>query len=163
MSEGNELKELDERISRSREMIEHEALMFYSIFDAARKAGLDFESVLREAVKACSHYEGEDIAGVCSNLDNLEEFGKSFADEFWSAIHDMETVEAGEDRLRINFHSCSYVAAWKKIGVSSDDMKLLCDILMDGDRCIAKNLNYEFVLGKTIAGGNQVCELDFKK
>ena len=163
MSEKLNVEEVEERIKCSREMIEHEALMFYSIFDEARKAGLDFEEVLREAVRSCSYYEGKDIASACTNIDDLKVFGESFADEFWSAIHDMEILEAEKDKLKINFHSCAYVDAWKKIGVSQEDMKLLCDVLMDGDRCIAKSLNYKFVLGKTIAEGNPVCELDFNK
>lgn len=157
------VKEVEEKIKCSREMIEHEALMFYSIFNEARKAGLDFEDILREAVKSCSYYEGKDIGSACTDLDDLKAYGESFADEFWGAIHDMEIVESDKDKLKINFHSCAYVDAWKKIGVSNEDMKLLCDVLMDGDRCIAKSFNYEFTLGKTIAEGSPVCELEFKK
>ena len=50
--------------------------------------------------------------------------------------------------------------------MTDDEEKIatLCDIAMDGDRGIASQFDaFEFELGKTIAKGDDICEVCFRK
>jgi len=51
-----------------------------------------------------------------------------------------------------------------KMGKNPEELDLLCDIAMDGDRGIGSRFpDFEFKLGKTIAQGNPVCQIRFDK
>lgn len=85
---------------------------------------------------------------------------KVFADETGQKVFEMEIVENTKDKLYIDFHYCPLVSAWQKLGVEVEDIPLLCDIAMDGDRGICSKMDgYEFNLGKVIAQGDGICEI----
>ena len=51
----------------------------------------------------------------------------------------------------------------KNVMASDDEIALLCDIAMDGDRGICEVLGLDFKLGKTIAKGDPICEIRIKQ
>ena len=56
------------------------------------------------------------------------------------------------------------MAAWKKLGLPEEELPELCDIAMDGDRGIISTFDqFTFNLGKTIAKGDDVCEIRIDK
>lgn len=76
----------------------------------------------------------------------------------------MEMVEETEDRLAIDFHYCALVAAWEKAGATDQELALLCDMAMDGDRGIVSQFDgYQFDLEGTIAEGKEVCAIRVRK
>jgi hypothetical protein len=73
-------------------------------------------------------------------------------------------VDVTDEELKIEFHYCPLVAAWKKLTNDEEKIATLCDIAMDGDRGIASEFDsFEFELGKTIAKGDKICEVCFRK
>jgi hypothetical protein len=66
-----------------------------------------------------------------------------------------------EIKLKVEFHYCPLVTGWMKQNFDQKTIETLCDIAMDGDRAIAKENNLDFVLGKTIAKGDDICEVNF--
>ena len=75
----------------------------------------------------------------------------------------MDVVNKTEDDLKIEFHYCPLLAAWQKQGFDDATCAKLCNIAMDGDKNIAKAMGYDFELGKTIANGDDICEIHFLK
>ena len=75
----------------------------------------------------------------------------------------MDVVKNDAENLEIEFHYCPLLAAWQKLGFDDETCAKLCDIAMDGDRNIAKAMGYDFELGKTIAKGDPICEVNFRK
>lgn len=64
----------------------------------------------------------------------------------------------------MDFHYCPLVEAWQKLGCSDEEIEVLCDIAMNGDRGIASVFDdFKFSLGKTIAQGHNCCEIRFNK
>ncbi len=163
------MSEVPEGISRGhvedvRKAIEHRATWFYLLMEEGKKKGLDWEDIARPAVFRCGCIHGEGKRSRCENPADLRDFQKAFATEASREVFEMRFVKATEDELEIHFHHCPLVAAWEKLGCSREDLALLCDIAMDGDRGIASKFDaFSFQLGHTIAQGFPTCILKFSK
>jgi hypothetical protein len=73
-------------------------------------------------------------------------------------------VTTTDEELKIDFHYCPLVAAWKKLTNDETRISALCDIAMDGDRgIISKFDKFTFELGDTIANGKDTCQVLIKK
>ena len=155
----NKKSDRGQHIEDLRNAIEHRATWFYYLIEEARKRGLDIEFA-REAITQCGCFHGNN---KFTRTDDLEAFAKEFADDNVKNIFEMD-VDANADQLKIEFHYCPLVAAWQKLTDDEDLIAQLCDIAMDGDRGIASTYpDFEFELGKTIATGEKICEVWFKK
>lgn len=150
----------DARINDLRGAIEHRAAWFALLIDEARKKGLDMEFA-RDAIKKCGRFHANT---KYPKTDSIPEFAEAFANDNVVNIFEMDVKEVTDDKLYIEFHYCPLVESWKKLGFSDEDIGVLCDIAMDGDRGIVEEYDaFEFHLGETIAKGNPVCEVTFKK
>ncbi|HBR04107.1 MAG TPA: hypothetical protein DD738_16030 [Ruminiclostridium sp.] len=140
--------------------IEHRATWFALLIEEARKQGLD-TSFAHEAIRRCGAFHGNN---KFPKTDDLTTFSPAFANEDVINAFEMELLENNEKHLHIDFHYCPLVAAWKKLGLPEEDMPELCDIAMDGDRGIISTYpNFTFNLGKTIAKGDDVCQIRIDK
>jgi hypothetical protein len=152
----------EEHVIDIRNAIEHRATWMSLLMDEARNSGLDWSDFARKAIFRCGCFHGTDIAAKCTDISDLKQFAEVFADEAGKKIFERNVTELSEDKLSIEFHYCPLVSAWLKQGFSDEDIAKLCDIAMDGDRGIVSNFpDFQFELGKTIAQGNPVCELNF--
>ena len=145
----------DKKTDDLRAAIEHRAAWFYLMIESARKKGLD-TSFAREAIFNCGCFHGEN---KFPQTNDIKTFAAAFANENVVKVFEMD-VNTTDERLDIEFHYCPLVEAWKKLGVTDGDISELCDIAMEGDRGIISVYDsFEFKLGKTIAQGNEVCEV----
>ncbi len=53
------------------------------------------------------------------------------------------------------------VASWQKMGFSDEDIDLLCDMVMEGDRGVADANGFKLHLGSTIGSGCDKCNIHF--
>jgi hypothetical protein len=145
-----------------RELLEHRALWMYLLCDGARRKGLDPEQFAPEAVRRC---------GICHGKEHVRRGGsnslKSLKKRLFSLparmVFEMKIRACTDDNLDIDFHYCPLVASWQKQGCSDGEIARLCDFAMWGDRGIAESFGCELELGKTIAGGDGLCEIRFKR
>ncbi|WP_313128199.1 L-2-amino-thiazoline-4-carboxylic acid hydrolase [Anaerocolumna sp.] len=155
----NEASDRGQHIKDLRDGIEHRATWFYYLIQEAKKRGLDYDFA-RDAITACGCFHGNN---KYTQTDDLAVFAPEFISENVKNIFEMDTTLT-EDEFNIEFHYCPLVAAWKKLTNDEEEIATLCDIAMDGDRGIASTFpNFEFNLGKTIAKGDNICEVCFKK
>lgn len=162
MSEIVNKSTIDEPVINGiRNAIEHRATWFYLLLDEARKNGADVEEIGRNAISRCGRFHGiEKMMKNCKDPKDLKEFIKVFADENGQKVFEMEVVENTKDKLYLDFHYCPLVAAWQKLGVSEEEIRILCDIAMDGDRGIISQFDgYTFSLDGAIANGDPVCKI----
>lgn len=157
--------ELDEKVIREvRKAIEHRATWMYLLLKEARERGLDWDEFARPAVWTTGCLGGQKRRGKMTDPDSLVEFATVFAGETSRKVFEMEIMTQDEERYHLDFHYCPLVNAWEKLGASPEEIQQLCDIAMEGDRGIADQFpNLEFSLGKTIAGGEGVCEVRFDR
>jgi hypothetical protein len=153
----------DEIVTVNRNAIEHRATWMGLSYEAAKKSGVDGEQILRSAVTQTGCLHGALIKAKLREPVLLNEFADAFLAPLGIKTFEMEVQLKTKDNLRILFHYCPLVSGWLKAGIPVEDIPKLCDIAMDGDRNIAKTVGVGFLLGKTIAGGNHCCEVDFFK
>ena len=153
----------DEIVNVNRSAIEHRATWMGLSYEEAKKASLDLEKVLRAAVSRTGCLHGVIIRDKLDKPVSLEKFADAFLTPVAIKTFEMEFRTRTKDALEIRFHYCPLVAGWLKSGIPPADIPELCDIAMDGDRNIAKTAGVSFSLGKTIAAGSPVCEVNFHR
>ena len=95
--------------------------------------------------------KGQSLKGLKKAL-----FGKAA-----QLVFEMKILRCTDDNLDIDFHYCPLVKAWQKQGCSDEQIKLMCDHAMCGDRGIAESFGCKLDLPKTIANGDGVCQIRF--
>ena len=155
--------ELDEKVVQEvRKAIKHRATWMYLLLIEARKHGLDWNDFARPAIWTTGCLGGQKRRQKMADPDSLEEFASVFAGRTSRAVFEMEVVAQDEERYHLDFHYCPLVSAWENLGASGEEIQQLCDIAMEGDRGTADQFPaFEFSLGKTIAEGEEVCEIRF--
>jgi len=161
MSIVNEPKLKNPLLMAIREQLEHRALWMYLLCDEARKKGLNPEEYAPAAIRRCGLYQGANLVkkgGMGQSLKGLKKalFGKAAQ---W--VFEMKILRCTDDNLDIDFHYCPLVKAWQKQGCSDEEIQLLCDHAMCGDRGIAESFGCKLELPATIAKGDGVCKIRF--
>lgn len=152
----------DVMVNNVRNAIEHRATWMGLILDEAEKNGWDYEQIGRAAIGATGCMHGQRLCNAKCG-DSIPEFQKAFLDELGQKLFEMDITACDDDKLEVEFHYCALVNAWKKLGFSDEKIEVLCDMAMDGDRGIAEENGLDFKLGKTIAQGYDLCEVNFYK
>lgn len=152
----------DDMVAKVRAAIEHRATWMGLMCVEAKKAGADWEAIGRKAIMATGGLHGGRILDDMGNKEGIKPFTDSFLPELTQKLFEMDLKEVSEKKLDIEFNYCPLVTAWQKLGIDDEMIDTLCDIAMDGDRGIAAKTGFDFVLGKTIAKGDSVCEVCFK-
>ncbi len=161
MSIKNNAKIKNPLIRSIRELLEHRALWMYLLCDEAKKKGLPPEEYAPEAIKRCGIYQGAELRKKAGGGDSLKGLKKTLFSKFAQWVFEMDIKRCTDDNLDIDFHYCPLVKAWQKQGCSDEEIELLCDHAMCGDRGIAENFGCTLQLHKTIAKGDEICEIRF--
>lgn len=153
----------DEKVDIKRAAIEHRATWMGLTFEEMEKAGVDGESLTRMAIAKTGVNDGTRLKAACEDPSDLRQFEAAFLDNVTKSTFQMDVRECTKDDVKIEFHYCPLLAAWKKLGLDDETCAKLCDIAMDGDRNIAKGMGIHLTLTDTIAKGDCVCKLHFHK
>jgi hypothetical protein len=158
----NKAKNRNPLIKVFREMLEHRALWMYLLCDEARKKGLPPESFAPEAIRRCGLYHGKNLIKN-GNTNSLKDLKKKLFKKRTQWIFEMKIKKSTDDSFHVDFHYCPLINAWQKQGCSDEEIGKLCDFAMYGDRGIAEIFNSELYLPKTLAKGDNVCEIRFER
>ena len=163
MAIKNEAKIKNPLIVAIREQLEHRALWMYLLCDEAKKKGLDSSEYAGEAIHRCGLYQGAGLRKKAGGGESLKGLKKTLFTKPAQWVFEMDIKRCTDDNLDIDFHYCPLVKAWQKAGCSDDEISMLCDIAMCGDRGIGERYNAELDLPKTIARGDDICHLRYHK
>lgn len=159
----NEAKNKIGLIVSVREQLEHRALWMYLLCDEARKKGLDPAEFAPTAINRCGLYQGGILRTKAGGGSSLKGLKKTLFGLGAQMVFEMKIKRCDDDHLDIDFHYCPLVKAWQKQGCSDEEIKFLCDHAMCGDRGIAERFDAVLDLPKTIAGGDECCEIRFRR
>jgi hypothetical protein len=109
---------------------------------------------LRTAIREFGHYKGR-------------KDGPDFSSRKWIDGHDTKGSRLVFDSLLVRGEGvneqqmgfCPLVEIWKQEGCTQEELELLCDIAMEGDRGRAEAHGMEMELEQTIARGDKRCRL----
>ena len=156
----NEPKYKNGLLQAIRAQLEHRAFWLYLLCDEAKKRGLDPRDFGSDAIKRCGLSQGADLVKK-GNTDSLKGLRKTLFTKPAQFVFEMKILESTDDKLYIDFHYCPLVKAWQKAGCTDEEIKMMCDHAMCGDRGIAESFGCQLELPKTIANGDGVCEIRF--
>ena len=157
----NEAKIKNPLIVGIREQLEHRALWMYLLCDEAAKKGLPAEEFAPAAIRRCGVYQGnllKEKGGMGNSLKGLK---KALFGFFAQKVFEMKIIRCDDDHLDIDFHYCPLVKAWQKQGCTDEQIAVMCDHAMCGDRGIAESFGCELDLPATIARGDDSCQIRF--
>ena len=157
----NEAKIRNPLIVAIREQLEHRALWMYLLCDEAAKKGLAPQDYAPAAIKRCGLYQGDLLVKKGGMGQSLKGLKKALFGVAAQLVFEMKIKRCTDDHLDIDFHYCPLVKSWQKQGCSDEEICMLCDHAMCGDRGIAESFGCELELPKTIAKGDGVCEIRF--
>jgi len=128
-------------------------LYIYRAFSAAYPKD-EVEKHLRVAIRQFGHYKGR-------------KDGPGFTSRKWIDGHDTKGSKVVFDSLLVRNEGvneqqmgfCPLVEIWKDEGCTPEELHLLCDIAMEGDRGRAEAHGLDMELEETIARGHKRCRL----
>ena len=163
MSIKNEPRITNPIVVAIREQLEHRALWMYLLTDEAKKKGLDAKEYAPAAIKRCGIYQGNLLREKGGKGESLKGLKKALFSKIAQWVFEMDIKQCDDDHLYIDFHYCPLVKAWQKQGCSDEEIAELCDYAMCGDRGIGESFGCKLDLPKTIARGDDICEIRFRR
>lgn len=158
----NEPKNKFPVIQAVRGQLEQRAIWLYLLTDEAKKKGLDPASFAPDAITRCGLSQGADLVKQ-GKTDSLKGLQKTLYTKPAQWIFEMKVLKCTDDALDIDFHYCPLVKGWQKMGCTDEEIAFLCDTAMCGDHAIGKQYGAVLELPKSIAKGDDICALRFKK
>lgn len=158
----NEPKNKFPLVTAVRGQLEQRAAWLYLLCDEGRKQGLDPRQFGSAAIRRCGLGQGRYLVrkGGTKSLKGLR---RTLFTKPAQWMFEMKVIRSTDKELELHFHYCPLVKAWQKAGCSDEEISMLCDIAMCGDRGIGEAYGCKLDLPKTIARGDAVCHLRYHK
>ncbi len=146
-----------------RAAIEQRGRWAAGIYTEAKNDGIDIEPQMRRAIHKIGDQSGENEKKKFDHEKvNAGEYARHFVENGVPQTFEKHIEYANEDEAVVTLHYCALVKAWQKMGYSDEDIAMLCDIAMEGDRGIAEGLGLDFELEGSIAQGCKCCTLHYR-
>lgn len=149
-------------VTAVRGQLEQRATWLQLLCDEGRKRGLDPKDFGSAAIRRCGVSQGKCLIKE-GKTDSLKGLRKTLFTKPAQWMFEMKVINSTDDELELHFHYCPLVKAWQKAGCSDEEIAMLCDIAMCGDRGIGESYGCELDLPKTIAKGDDICHLRYHK
>ena len=158
----NEARNQFPLVTAVRGQLEQRAAWLYLLCDEGRKRGLNPRDFGSAAIRRCGLGQGRHLVRE-GGTDSLKGLRKTLFTKPAQWRFEMKVIHSTDDELELHFHYCPLVKAWQKAGCSDEEISMLCDIAMCGDRGIGEAYGCELDLPKTIANGDDICHLRYHK
>lgn len=149
----------DKEVNIERSCFMHRSTWLFMLVDEMKKAGVDYETIARNAVARC----GDLDAHTRYDATTMQELKDKLLDDI--TLKTMEgNATVTDDTLDIEFTYCPHLQAWQKLTDDPKMIDLLCDIAMEGDREIFRQhpeWNYE--LTDRMGAGCKTCKMHITK
>jgi len=80
-----------------------------------------------------------------------------------SRVMERKTVQANKEKTVTEVELCPLIEAWKKMGKSKEEMRVLCDISMFLDEGFSEEYPITIKTSKRLGWGDRCCEFIFEK
>ena len=129
----------------------------------ARKQGIDLEPIMRTAIHNIGVQSGEKEKKSFEGKElNAGTYADYFVNKAVSETFEKKLISADENEAVVTLNYCALLKAWQAMGMSDEEMALMCDIAMEGDRGIAEGAGLDFELEGSLAQGCECCTLRYR-
>ena len=124
--------EIDEKTKAERKRIEDRGLWLYYLFtEMEKEIGREkAEEIARKAVWRFGAYKDELVGKPSSPDEWIEKHAKGSN----PAVFEKEIPEGDPAERCFRMYYCALKTAWEKVGATEEQIDLLCDIAMEGDK-----------------------------
>ncbi|MBQ6335401.1 MAG: L-2-amino-thiazoline-4-carboxylic acid hydrolase [Erysipelotrichaceae bacterium] len=153
----------DYAVNVRRAAIEHRGKWAAAFYKEAKEQGIDLEPIMRSAVRKVGLEAGEKERELFKDKEfNAKTYAEYFTGKALSDTFEKKLISADENEAVVTLNYCALLKAWQKMGLSDEEMDLMCQIAMEGDRGIAEGVGMDFELEGTLAQGCECCTLRYK-
>jgi len=129
----------------------------------AKKQGIDLEPIMRAAIHRIGVESGEKEKAAFEGELNAGTYADYFVNKkSVPETFEKKLVSASDEEAVVTLNYCALLKAWQNMGMSDEELALMCDIAMEGDRGIAEGLGLDFDLEGSLADGCKCCTLRYK-
>ncbi|MEG0913150.1 MAG: L-2-amino-thiazoline-4-carboxylic acid hydrolase [Oscillospiraceae bacterium] len=127
------------------------------------KRGIPYEDVYRCTSCQLAEANAKKFKSHMENPDDLRDWGKQLSPELGRETFGMEVLESTEDCFSMDMHFCPHLKGWQDVGLSDEMCAKLCDLAMEGDKAMAKAMDYDFENPMRLADGDCVCRVAYRR
>lgn len=154
---------------------EHKGALLYrsALASSAQKSGLNamgfeakgipYEEVYKESSRQLAAQNAKTFGSRMENKNDLREWGKQMTPELGREAFGMEVKECTEDCFAMDMHFCPHLKGWQQLGLSDEMCSKLCDLAMEGDFAMAREMGYELENPMRLADGDPVCRVIYRR
>ena len=149
-----------EMIDKVRAAVQDRATWFYLLYKSFKEV-LPQDVVEKQTRKAIFEF-----GLLKAKKDDTESMPESWVKKHvskGSALIFDSDIEIEEEFVVQRMKHCALVDAWKALGCDDEELALLCDMAMEGDRGRAEGHGVRMELEETIAKGDSFCNLKIFK
>lgn len=127
------------------------------------KRNIPYEEVYRETSRQLATKNAISFRARMSDPNDLREWGKQMTVELGKEAFGMEVLECSEDCFAMDMHFCPHLKGWQELGCTDEMCSKLCDMAMEGDFAMAREMGYEMENPLRLANGDCACRVIYRR
>ncbi len=127
------------------------------------KRNIPYEEVYRETSRQLATKNAINFRSRMSDPNDLREWGKQMTVELGKEAFGMEVLECSEDCFAMDMHFCPHLKGWQELGCTDEMCAKLCDMAMEGDFAMAREMGYEMENPLRLANGDCACRVIYRR
>ncbi len=146
-----------------RAAIEQRGRWAAGFYKEAQAEGIDLEPIMRKAIHKIGVASGQaERQKFDTDVLTAGAYAHHFVENGVPETFEKHIEYANDEEAVVTLNYCALLKAWQKMGLSDEELDLMCDIAMEGDRGIAEGLGLDFELEGSLAQGCKCCTLHYK-
>lgn len=127
------------------------------------KRGIPYEDVYRTTSRMMAKETAANFRANMADPEDLTELAKQMTVPLGREAFGMEILENTKDCFAMDMHYCPHLQGWLNLGLSDEMCAKLCDLAMEGDFAMAKELGFDFENPSRLANGDATCRVIYRR
>ena len=127
------------------------------------KRGIPYEDVYRATSQQMAAENARSFRARMSDPEDLRQWGEQMTPELGREAFGMEVLECTEECFAMDMHHCPHLQGWLECGMSDEMCAKLCDLAMEGDFAMAREMGYELENPTRLANGDCACRVIYRR
>lgn len=127
------------------------------------KRGIPYEDVYRCTSRQLAVENARRFRSQMQDPQDLSQWGAQMTVELGREAFGMEVLECTKDCFSMDMHFCPHLKGWQDMGMSDEMCAKLCDLAMEGDFAMAREMGYELENPLRLANGDCACRVIYRR
>lgn len=127
------------------------------------KRGIPYEDVYRTTSRELATKNARNFRTRMTDTNDLRQWGEQMTVPLGKEAFGMEVLESTEECFAMDMHFCPHLQGWLELGCSDEMCAKLCDMAMEGDFAMAREMGYEMENPLRLANGDCACRVIYRR